>query len=232
MLLAIKLKREINKMHPELECHFKNIKLNGANRGCSGFVEDAKTGRVMYVTTEKSCYEPLSKKNMYRMAKDLKDYSGAGINKWSEDDCLANDIVNLLKNGDDREWHYFGKGRTKVEDSMISAREYTEKLLSALHVYINNNQGYGLYEGKEGCLRLAREYGYGLKDYVEKERFDMVQSSYSILCVRVYNLKPPVDAKLWIGEIFKVFPLDSQSNSNSLIYNTGRMLDAKPAPAI
>lgn len=87
---------------------------------------------------------------------------------------------------------------------MISAQEYTNNLLNALNIYINNNNGYGLYEGIEGSLRLAREYGYGLKDYSEKERLSMTHSSYGSLCVRFYNLKPPIDAKIWIAEINKI----------------------------
>jgi hypothetical protein len=50
---------------------------------------------------------------------------------------------------------------------------------------------------------LAREYGYGLKDFPSKEREDMIKSSYSRLCVRFYNLKPPIDAKDWIHEVRK-----------------------------
>lgn len=88
--------------------------------------------------------------------------------------------------------------------SVISAQQYTDNLLNALGTYLNNNQGYGLYEGKEGCLRLAREYGFGLKDYEEKERISMTKNSYSCLCVRFYNLKPPVSAKEWISEINKI----------------------------
>lgn len=87
---------------------------------------------------------------------------------------------------------------------MISAQEYTDNLLNALNIYINNNQGYGLYEGEEGCLRLAREYGYGLKDYSEKEQLNIIHNSYSSLCVIFYNLKPPINAKEWITEIDKV----------------------------
>lgn len=87
---------------------------------------------------------------------------------------------------------------------MISSQEYTQNLLNALYVYINNNKGYGLYSGKEGCLRLAREYAYGLRDYSEREIFNTLSSSYSKLCVRFYNLNPPLDAKLWFKEINKI----------------------------
>ena len=84
---------------------------------------------------------------------------------------------------------------------MITAKQYTESLLNALNSYINNSLGYGMYEGKEGALRLAREYGYGLRDFSEKERKEWIHSSYSCLCVMFYNLKPPIDAKDWITEI-------------------------------
>lgn len=75
---------------------------------------------------------------------------------------------------------------------------------AAMSNYANLFRDGGIYEGKEGCLRLAREYGYGLADYkTQKEIDNDIGSSYSVLCVRVYQLKPPVDAKEWIAEINK-----------------------------
>ncbi len=60
-----------------------------------------------------------------------------------------------------------------------------------------------IYNGKEGCLRLAREYGAGLAELSENEAKDELQSSYGTLCVRAYLLRPPVDAKEWINEAKK-----------------------------
>lgn len=61
-----------------------------------------------------------------------------------------------------------------------------------------------LYSGVEGCLRLAREYGYALPDLKdEKLIHDDITSSYSVLCVRAYNLHPPVDAKDWVNAIYE-----------------------------
>lgn len=102
MILSTKLKNEIKKIQSNgLEFYLKNIKINGETRGCSGFVKNTETGFVVYVNTEKSCYQPLEKLNLYRIAKDLKDYGGAhSRNKWSGDSSIAQDIVNLLKKGE------------------------------------------------------------------------------------------------------------------------------------
>ena len=85
----------------------------------------------------------------------------------------------------------------------MTAREYTNNLLNALIIFKGNNRGYACFEGKEGNLRLAREYGVGLRDFKKEEREEIIRSSYSILCVRFYDLKPFVDAKEWINEIYK-----------------------------
>lgn len=96
MLLSTKLRNQIKKIQPEgLEFHLKNIKVNGQNRGCSGFIKNVSNGNIVYVNTEKSCYSPLADKNLYRTAKDLKDYTG-GRNRWATDDRIAIEIVNLL----------------------------------------------------------------------------------------------------------------------------------------
>lgn len=101
MLLSIKLKNQIKSIQQEgLEFHLKNTKINGRTVGCSGFVKNLETGIVVYIDTEKSCYQPLNKLNLYRIARDLKDYGGFhSKNLWSEDSSLAESIVNLLKKG-------------------------------------------------------------------------------------------------------------------------------------
>ena len=83
---------------------------------------------------------------------------------------------------------------------MISAVEYTRELGQALRVHLANDPT-GLYSGREGALRLAREYGYGLADYSDKEAFDALGRSYGLICVIGYDLKPPVDAKEWVREV-------------------------------
>lgn len=61
----------------------------------------------------------------------------------------------------------------------------------------------GLYAGKDGCLRLAREVGYALPDFSTRKSdlFDMMSRTYSGICVIAYNLKPPIDAKQWNNEM-------------------------------
>jgi len=83
---------------------------------------------------------------------------------------------------------------------MITAIEYTRKLGDALRVAVFQTD---LYSGKEGCLRLAREYGRGLADYPEKEALEALRASYGLICVIGYNMKPPIDAKEWVNEVEK-----------------------------
>jgi len=61
----------------------------------------------------------------------------------------------------------------------------------------------GLYSGREGHLRLAREIGYALRDFSREEQTEIIKSSYSTIYVRACFLKPILDAKDWIGEIIK-----------------------------
>lgn len=60
-----------------------------------------------------------------------------------------------------------------------------------------------LYGGVEGAKRLAREFGYGIPDSPKHEWESAIFDSYGSLCVRVYNLNPPIDAKVWVAEIYK-----------------------------
>ena len=66
---------------------------------------------------------------------------------------------------------------------------------------VNNNDdffecyGFRPFDGKDGCSRLA----YNLKQYCRVNRIKLdVSGSYSEICVKFYNLNPPVDAKQWI----------------------------------
>ena len=82
--------------------------------------------------------------------------------------------------------------------------DYTNTIYqSILRNYENLMNPDCMYYGKQGALRLAREYGYGLAAWGEHEYNDEVGASYGKLLVRLSNLKPPIDAKEWIGEIRK-----------------------------
>lgn len=80
-----------------------------------------------------------------------------------------------------------------------TAREYMENVYRALQINHENLRKF--YEGERGALRLAREIGYGLNDFPVEQHNDVLTSSYSYLCVRFYNLKPPINAKEWIREM-------------------------------
>jgi hypothetical protein len=74
---------------------------------------------------------------------------------------------------------------------------------AAMRNYQNLFTEDGIYHGKEGCLRLARDYGTGLADMPPEAAKDDLHSSYSVLCVRAYLLRPPIDAKEWANEAQK-----------------------------
>lgn len=107
MLLAIKLKNQILRasqgMDLPLEFKLKNIRLNDAVRGCSGFVRNTKTGSCVFVSTEHSMFAPLSEKSLYRYARDMADYSSNclinGHNYFCLDEELPAAIVKLLHSG-------------------------------------------------------------------------------------------------------------------------------------
>lgn len=54
----------------------------------------------------------------------------------------------------------------------------------------------GIYAGRAGAIRLARECGPALLDF--PDGIKQIHSTYSGICVIAYNLKPPIDAKEWL----------------------------------
>lgn len=82
------------------------------------------------------------------------------------------------------------KKEDKVQQYIYNMR------LAALNHLLNPNS---IYYGIEGHKRLAREIGYALNDFTEKERQEILHSSYSCIYVIGCNLKPILDAKEWIG---------------------------------
>lgn len=77
---------------------------------------------------------------------------------------------------------------------MDNPKEYTNNLINDLNIYTGNNNGYGVYEGSLGALRVTKEYAYGLKDF-NSEVEDCIQNSYGNLYVKFYDLKLPISAK-------------------------------------
>lgn len=99
MYLSTKLRNAIKKFDSNYEVKLKNITVNGEKRGCSGFVINPTNGVIVYVNTEKGCFLPLSERNLYRYAKNEKDYGGShSRNRWAKDENLAKCIHESLQN--------------------------------------------------------------------------------------------------------------------------------------
>lgn len=101
LILAVKMKNALKKANEkygyDLEFNIKNIIINGAKRGCSGFVTNKENGSYVYLNTERTCCGELG--IMYRYADNDKDYKGY-TNRWTGRvytvDSLANNIISLL----------------------------------------------------------------------------------------------------------------------------------------
>jgi hypothetical protein len=95
-LLATKLKNQILAIDSTLEVKLRNIAVNGAKFGCSGFITDTRTGRHVYVNTDHNHH--MNRDAYYRTARDTADYRG-GMNHTASYDELASAAVALLKDG-------------------------------------------------------------------------------------------------------------------------------------
>ena len=80
-------------------------------------------------------------------------------------------------------------------------QHWTREIVSASMRHCHD----GMYVGEEGAKRFAREVGASLPDFSKEENDlrDMMSGTYSAICVIAYNLKPPIDAKLWLEEMRK-----------------------------
>lgn len=56
-----------------------NIIINGKRVGCSGHIQNVLNNKCVYVSTEKSCYQPLSDKNLVRYKQKEKKLMKTGI---------------------------------------------------------------------------------------------------------------------------------------------------------
>ncbi|MET3172882.1 UNVERIFIED_ORG: hypothetical protein ABIB52_000710 [Arthrobacter sp. UYCu721] len=101
-LLALKLRSQILAVNAGLTVQLKNVAVNGTKMGCSGFITDPGTGRVVYLNTDHN-HGTSYNHAYYRVAQDTGDYRG-GINHFSDYASLAEGAAALLKApGFDRE---------------------------------------------------------------------------------------------------------------------------------
>lgn len=81
----------------------------------------------------------------------------------------------------------------------MTVNEYMYSIRNSALIQLLNPAS--IYQGRQGHLRLARECGYALNDFDEKDREELLHASYSNIYVRACNLKPILDAKEWISEM-------------------------------
>lgn len=81
------------------------------------------------------------------------------------------------------------------------AIDYMQKMRSAVGTHLIDPES--IYYGREGHLRLAREFGYGLNDFNEDGKQEILHGSYSVVYVTGCYLKPILNAKEWIEEMRK-----------------------------
>ena len=78
-----------------------NIIINGKRVGCFGHIQNVLNDKCVYICTEKSCYQPLSDKNLVRYAADMRDFSSydlgtKGRTQFVTDDALVEKIIDML----------------------------------------------------------------------------------------------------------------------------------------
>ena len=79
------------------------------------------------------------------------------------------------------------------------AKKYLDNMDNAIGTLLIEPDG--IYSGREGHERFARECGYALNDFCESDRTEIASASYGKLYVKHCNLKPILDAKEWINEM-------------------------------
>lgn len=94
--LTNQVKKEALKRNITIHTELKNIRRNGTNFGCSGFIGNLANGRVVYVNTETGFS---GDRMLYRYAKDMKDYGGSHSHNQFADDSkdLVQSIMRLLE---------------------------------------------------------------------------------------------------------------------------------------
>lgn len=101
-LLSTKLKNQLLALRPNLTVQLKNVNVNGVKMGCTGFITDPDTERIVYVCTDNN-HNPQATNVYYRVARSTKDYTG-GRNQFAHHDDLAQSVVSLLESSQfDRE---------------------------------------------------------------------------------------------------------------------------------
>lgn len=95
------LKKKADTVGITLEFSITNEKVNGVNRGCSGFIRNTENGLIVYTQTEPSVLSSLT--YMYRYAEGLKDYRGYH-NRWTREMTLGSLVDEIITALQHPEW--------------------------------------------------------------------------------------------------------------------------------
>lgn len=88
-----KLKNALKRLDDTLVAKLSNVRINGQLQGCSGFVTDPATGRIVYVSTDVN--HGTTRQALYRDAAHDRDYTG-GSNRFAEMADLPQAVVERL----------------------------------------------------------------------------------------------------------------------------------------
>jgi hypothetical protein len=92
VLAATKLRNQLRRIDPFLVVELKNVRVNRALFGCSGFVTDGTNW--VYVNTDHN--HGTNTRALYRTATGPKDYTG-GRNRYADYGSIAEAVVDLLQ---------------------------------------------------------------------------------------------------------------------------------------
>lgn len=94
-LAMTKLRNRLISAQPDLKVELKNVRVNGALYGCSGFVTDPKSGAVVYVNTDVDNGVG-ARPPLLRTARHTRDYTG-GSNNYAPANELHLAVIRLLQ---------------------------------------------------------------------------------------------------------------------------------------
>ena len=103
---------------------------------------------------------------------------------------------------------------------MIKANNYIYNMRNAVGSKLIEP---GAYSEREGHLKLAKEIGYALADFNDKEIKHIKGSSYGSIYVIGCNLKPILDAKDWIAGLEDGYKRAVDYKANKKYKSGGKM---------
>ena len=91
--------------------------------------------------------------------------------------------------------------RGTIKQNVNEETERVEQYLRDLKNTLGEISADGIYSGREGALRLAREIGASLTDFSPEVALKAARDAYIKTVVPGYRLKPPIDAKEFYNEV-------------------------------